>query len=180
MVYSYNECLKTYGNDYIINKAIKSGSLFKLEKGLYSDLNYTSELEIITYKYPNAILTLDSAFYYYNLTDTIPEKYCLITDKDDTKIKDKRVNQIFENYNILYLGVTKIKINNQDVLIYNKERLLLELIRHKNKLSYDYYKEIINNYRNIIYDLDMQKIQDYLLIIPKSKMIKETLEKEVL
>lgn len=31
------------------------------------------ELEIIMKKYPNAILTLNSAFYYYGLTVTIPQ-----------------------------------------------------------------------------------------------------------
>lgn len=180
MVLSYKECLEKYGSDYLINKALKSSELFKIEKGLYSNSPLKSELEVIAYKYPNAILTLQSAFYYHNLIDIIPDKYCLITDKDDTKIKDSRVNQLFENYNILYIGVISKNIEGADVLIYNKERLLLELIRHKNKMPYDYYKKIVNKYRTLINDLDMRKIQDYLLIIPKSKMIKETLEREIL
>lgn len=42
---------------------------------------------------------MNSAFYYQGLTDTIPKKYYLITDKDSTKIKDKRVVQYYDNNN---------------------------------------------------------------------------------
>ncbi|MCD7809951.1 MAG: hypothetical protein LUH02_11465, partial [Erysipelotrichaceae bacterium] len=62
---------------------------------------------------------------------------------------------------------------------YNKERLLIEVIRYKNKLPYDYYKEIIHSYRNIINDLDIQQIEDYATLLPKSSMVIETLRTEV-
>ena len=39
--------------------------MYVKEKGLYSDKRYVQELEIISKKYPNAIITLNSAFYYY-------------------------------------------------------------------------------------------------------------------
>ena len=32
-----------------------------------------------------------------------------------------------------------------DIVIYDKERLLVELIRNKRKFSFDFYKEIIEN-----------------------------------
>ena len=55
------------------------------EKGLYSEDRYVPELEIIMKKYPNAILTLNSAFYYYGLTDTIPDHYYVATPKSNKK-----------------------------------------------------------------------------------------------
>ena len=60
-------------------------------KGLYSEDRYVPELEIIMKKYPNAILTLNSAFYYYGLTDTIPDHYYVATPKSNRKIEDVRV-----------------------------------------------------------------------------------------
>ena len=48
------------------------------------------ELEIIMKKYPNAILTLNSAFYYYGLTDTIPDHYYVATPKSNRNIEDVR------------------------------------------------------------------------------------------
>ncbi len=63
--------------------------------------------------------------------------------------------------------------------IYDKERMLIELLRFKNKLPYDYYKEILGNYRMQISNLDIERIQKYAAIFPKSKMINTLLESEV-
>lgn len=57
--------------------------------------------------------------------------------------------------------------------------MLVELLRYKNKLPFDYYKEILGNYRNLIYELDIERIQEYVTTFPKAKMISEALDKEV-
>ena len=64
--------------------------------------------------------------------------------------------------------------------IYSKERMLVELLRHKSKLPFDYYKEILLNYRDMIHDLDIPLIQDYAYEVPKTSMIMELLQLEVL
>ena len=64
--------------------------------------------------------------------------------------------------------------------IYNRERLLVELLRHKSKLPFDYYKEILLNYRDIISGLDIRLIQDYIYEVPKSAKIMDTLQLEIL
>ena len=63
--------------------------------------------------------------------------------------------------------------------IYDRERMLIELLRFKNSLPFDYYKEILGNYRNHIYELDIERIQEYASVFPKSKMISDTLDAEV-
>ena len=76
-------------------------------------------------KYPNAILTLNSAFYYYGLTDTIPDHYYVATPKSNRKIEDVRVKQIYENSNAFEMGKTMIEYDGVDITIYNEERLLI-------------------------------------------------------
>ena len=56
---------------------------------------------------------------------------------------------------------------------------MVELIRYKNKLSFDYYKEIIESYRQIIHELDIELIEKYASILPKSQMVMKTLQLEV-
>ena len=180
MLMTYTDCLKWFKTKYNIGKQVAEGNLFKLEKGIYSDKAYAPEYQIISVKYPNAVFTMDSAFYYHNLTDVIPEKYYLMTGRGSSKIRDKRVVQSFENSNALYLGAEYIDYNGVRLRMYNKERMLLELLRNKNKLPFDYYKEVIRNYRRIMYELDMQSIQEMMLSLPKSGMIIELLETEVL
>lgn len=179
MIWTYNECLKKHKSDYLIKKAICSGELFKVEKGIYSDQPYASDIAVVTAKYPQAVISMNSAFYYHTLTDVVPDHYYLATGKDDSKIKDERVKQIFEQSELVDVGVTTMSVQGIDVKIYDKERMLIELIRSKKKLSYDYYKEIINRYRSLIFKLDVERIQEYAFIFPKSGMITETLQTEV-
>ena len=101
MLFTYNECVNKYGSKYLVSKAVKAGQLYKQESGVYSDKEYVPALAVIARKYPDAIFTMNSAFYYYDLTDVIPEKFYLATDRDATKIADKRVVQIFERRNLL-------------------------------------------------------------------------------
>ena len=180
MVFTYNECVNKYGSKYLVSKAVKAGQLYKQESGVYSDKEYVPALAVIARKYPDAIFTMNSAFYYYDLTDVIPEKFYLATDRDATKIADKRVVQIFERRNLLDLGLTTMDREGCSIRIYSRERLLVELIRHKKKIPFDYYKELMRNYRDIIYDLDIPAIEEYAYEVPKSSMIMETLRLEVL
>jgi hypothetical protein len=179
MILSYKRCIEKYKSDYGIKKAIASGELFSIEKGIYSEQKYAPELAVIMEKYPNAILTSKSAFYYLSLTDVIPDFYFLATDKAGAKINDKRVKQVFVEKDLLRCGLKVIEYQGTMIRVYDKERMLIELIRSKNKLPYDYYKEIIGNYRNIISELDIEKIQDYAKIFPKSGLITKTLQTEV-
>lgn len=179
MLYSYQECIEKYQNDYQIRKAIQKGELFQLEKGVYSDVAYVSHLELCSKKYPDAIVTMNSAFYHYSLTDTIPEYSYLATDRDATKIKDKRVKQCFVPEKVLELGAKSVPNVDYELKIYSKERMLIELVRHKTKLPYDYYKEIIGNYRKLVHKLDIQEIEELALEFPRSKKIMQILQDEV-
>lgn len=71
MLFSSKECKEKYGNYYQINKAIQAGTLYKVADGVYSDTPRVSELEIIMYRYPQTVFTLNSAFYY----NIIKERY---------------------------------------------------------------------------------------------------------
>ncbi len=179
MIYTFKECKEKYGTLYMINKAVKNEELYKIEKGFYSDKPHEPEISLISLKYPEAVFTMNSAFYYHNLTDTIPNKYYLVTDKDAATITDKRIVQKYENSKALKLGVIQMEQDGSLIKIYSKERMLLELIRNKNNMPFDYYKEILNNYRRIVYDLNIQDIQDYADELPKNRMIMETLRLEV-
>lgn len=179
MIYTYKECIEKFGTDYEVRKCLAAGQLKRVGRGIYSDEMYESDLVIISKAYPYAVFTMNSAFYYHGLTDTIPEAYYLITDKNATKIKDERVCQFFDNYNSLTIGVEHKKYNGATLRIFNRERMLVELIRNKNRLPFDYYKEIIASYRKLVYELDIQAVQEYATLLPKTRLVLETLQLEV-
>jgi hypothetical protein len=180
MLYNYSQIIDLFGTDRKLKQALTNEQIYKIERGVYSDVKYVSELSVVSMKYSHAIFTLNSAFYYHGLTDVIPEHYYIATSKETTKIRDKRVKQKYENSKELELGAIKMNYNNVEMKIYNKERMLIELIRNKNQLPFDYYKEIILNFRKIINELDIQTIIEYAYALPKTNMVLETLQLEIL
>ena len=179
MLYFRNELDKTKYSTYQINKAIENKELFKLDNGLYSDVEFVNPLEIIVKKYPNAIFTSDSAYYYYDLTDVIPDYFYLATKRSDSRINDKSIKQVFIPNELFDFGKTKIEIENVKINIYDEERMLVELIRKKNLIPFDYYKEIITNYRKKTDKLDIYKIQEYISYYKNESSLYDTLMREV-
>lgn len=179
MLYYYNELLKKGLNRYQIEKKTKNKELYKISKGIYSNEQYPNDLAVIVKKHPNVIITLNSAFFYYELTDKIPDCYYLATQKKSCIIKENNVKQIFSKKEFLEVGLTNVKIDGINVKIYDKERMLIELIRYRTKLPYELYKEVINNYRKIKNELNFIKIYKYAQIFNNSYIMK-TIEKEVM
>lgn len=179
MFYSYEDCISNYGSNYFLEKAVRNGKLFKVENGIYSDTTTWRELALIAFKNKDAVFTMESAFYYHGLTDVVPEHYALGTGRDFTKIRDQRVHQYFFPDNLLMLGVEEKMINGTSIKIHTKERLLIELIRRFNKLPFDYYKEIMGNYRNKIFELDEEWLEDNVPKFPGSKKIMNAIRLEV-
>lgn len=179
MIYTHKQCLKEKGSAYQVQKAVKAGELYRIEKGIYADTDEVTTIGIISAKYPDAVVTLDTAFYYHGLTDVIPDKYCIATSKHARQLRDPRIRQIFVPDEILNLGVIYMYRSDAAFRIYDKERMLIELLSRKNSLPRDYYKEILGNYRNQIQELDIERIQDYAESFPKHKMISEALSSEV-
>ena len=179
MILTYKECIEKFGNDYRLAMAVKEEGIYRVERGVYSTERYSSELAIIVKKYPRAILTGEYAFYYHNLTDVIPEKYPVATKAKAAKLTDSRIEQIYTRDDLLCKGMIEVEIHGVKAKIYDKERMLIELLRNKNTMPYDLYKEILGNYRKIIDTLQIWRIQEYAEIFPKSKMIRKALEEEV-
>lgn len=179
MVYSYQEILEKYKTRSNLDDAIKKGEIFKIKNNVYSDKQYINPIVVISKKYPSGIITMDSAFYYYNLTDVIPQKVYLATNRNTNKITDEEVVQIFMSKDILDVGKIEIEVNGNVVNIYDKERLLIELVRKRASIPFDYYKEIIENYRRISDDLDMYKIEEYVALFKNEVTLFDILQREV-
>ena len=161
------------------DKAVADGRLKKVEPGVYSDGGRISELETIQFKYPKGIIVFDSAFFYHNLTDMIPDAYHLAVPSNATAIKDPRVRQYFFPAAIHQIGVVEIEYCGDKVRTYDLERLLIDTARMKSKLPSDLYKEVILSFRARIGMLSEEKIGAYLPLFPKRNMIERILYEEV-
>lgn len=180
MILTYKECIEKYGSDYQIKKEMKAGKLFQKEKGYYSLKKSCSEIEMIITKFPRAIYTGESAYYYFGLTDVIPDKHYLATKRTDSRIKDENVRQVFVKDDIFEIGKTKMEYRGLMFSIYRQERLLVDLIRTKSKLPFDYYKEIIGSYRSRVESMDFFLIEEYASKFRTKKAIMNAIQLEIL
>lgn len=179
MVYTRKEISEIYNSTYQLNKALKDKKIFKIQNGIYSDEEYVNPLAVISKKYPNFIFTMDSAFYYWDLTDVIPDKFHLSTKTTSIRISDDDIKQYFIPEELFDFGKTNIIIDDIEITIYDKERMLVELVRKKNQIPFDYYKEIISNYRKISNELDSFKISEYISYYKNEEKLYDRVQSEV-
>ncbi len=180
MVLTYKQCIEKYGSDHMLKKEITEGNLFQKEKGIYSLNRTCSELEVISAKYPKAAFTGESAFFYHGLTDVIPNFYHLATARTDGRIKDERVKQTYLKADIFDMGKMKMPYHNTEICIYSLERMLIELVRFRGRMPFDYYKEIILSYRNRVEMMDITKVEEYADKFKHADKLMKIIELEVL
>jgi predicted transcriptional regulator of viral defense system len=159
---------------------MSAGKIYKIEKGIYSHTLSVHPLEVITKKYPHAIFTMDSAFYFHGLTDVIPSKMHLAVIRTSTRrITNRNIIPVYVLGKFFGIGKTQMVFDGVSINIYDKERMLIELIRNKKRLAFDYYKEIIISYRGIINDLDLRAIEEYTNNFETEDYILKTIQEEV-
>ena len=179
MLLNYNECKIRFGSAYQIEKALRDGRLFKMDKGVYSESGDESEIEVLQAKYPNTVVSFDSAYFYYDMTDYVPEKYTLTIPDHARPIGDSRIKLSFVPENVLMVGTTLYDYNESRIRIYDKERLLIDTARMKGRIPPDLYKEVINHYRQIKDELDGSKFPEYLELFPHRDRIMQVIDTEV-
>ncbi len=162
MIYLYKDLTKLGLSDYQIKQKIKNQELYMVKKGVYSTAKEFEYLEYISKKHPNAVFTLQTACYCYGLIKKSGDIYYIATKQKDRKILDENIKQIFMTTSLYSIGVSKITYHNFNILIYDLERLLIEIVRNKMSLDYEVYHEIINNYKKIKKLLNKTKLENYI------------------
>lgn len=180
MLFNFRECLERFGSEYALAKAVEAGEIRRIEKGIYADdKGLVQEEEIILKKYPNAVMTLQSAFLYHSFSDAVPDFYSLATGPKAAAIADPRVKQYYMPEGTLEIGRITLDYDGMRIVTYDLERLLIELMRFRSKLPFDYYKEVVKNYRENIDRLYPAKLDDYLVAFPRREAIESAIDKEV-
>lgn len=163
MVYLTKDLLKKGETEYSIRNKVLKGKLYSVERGVYSDEPNPLIDEVYLSKvYPNAIITGISAFSIYDLTDYIPETTYLATEQHSFPIRQNDIVQSYQDPSFFNVGRTTMKSEDGEINIYDLERLLIELIRLKEKYPRELYYEVLNNFRNIKHKLDYYKLNSYL------------------
>ncbi len=179
MIQRYRDLQQKAKSRYATDQSIQKQKLVRLAHGLYSPSPQASTLDILVVRYPQAIFTGLSAFYFWGMTNEIPDYYYVATHRDGSKIRHPEVIQKYVDGPLLDIGRTSHTFQGTKIPIYDQERLLIDLIRFRHQYPMVFYKEIIAFYRKHLSQLDVSKIESYLLVFGHREHIMEVIQKEV-
>ena len=143
---------KVFYND--IRQFINDGLIEKIRYGYYQwiDEDNPSEARLINQLFPDGILNMDTALFYYGYSDRTPFAWHLAVSKDSGKSRFKIdypfVRPYFVEPSLLDIGLTSGEIDGNRVRIYNKERTICDCLRYRNKMDREIFVKAIRGYVN--------------------------------
>lgn len=137
-----------------LQQLIQEGYIEKVRYGYYQwiDSDDFSEVGTIIRLFPDAILCMDTALRYYEYSDRTPLEWHLAVSKDSCKtrfnIDYPFVKPYYVKPSILELGLTEREMDGHTVRIYDKDRLICDCLRYRNKMDKEIFNKAIQNYIN--------------------------------
>ena len=133
-------------------KLIADGYVEKIRRGYYQWINPDdfSEVGTVIRLFPDAILCMDTALRYYGYSDRTPGDWHLAVSKDSGKSRFKIdypfVKPYYVEPAVLELGLTTGTMDGHAIRIYNKERLICDCLRYRNKMDKEIFNKAIQKY----------------------------------
>ena len=133
-------------------KLIADGYVEKIRRGYYQwiDPDDFSEVRTVIHLFPDAILCMDTALRYYGYSDRTPGDWHLAVSKDSGKSRFKIdypfVKPYYVEPAVLELGLTTGTMDGYAIRIYDKERLICDCLRYRNKMDKEIFNKAIQKY----------------------------------
>ncbi len=135
-----------------LQKLIQDGHVEKIRYGYYQWVNAEdfSEVGTVLRLFPDAILCMDTALRYYGYSDRTPGLWHLAVSKDSGKsrfqIDYPFVKPYFAEPKLLELGLTVGEMDGHTVRIYDKDRIICDCLRYRNKMDKELFNKAIQSY----------------------------------
>ena len=135
-----------------IQHLIEEGLIEKIKRGYYlwiEDFD-GSEIMIINRIFPDAVLCMDTALFYYGYSDRNPAEWNISIDKNISRQRTKIDYPFIKAYRveptILTIGETKGKIDSNEVRIYDRDRTICDVLRNMNKMDKEIFNKAVQGY----------------------------------
>ena len=133
-------------------KLIADGYVEKIRRGYYQWINPDdfSEVGTVIRLFPDAIFCMDTALRYYGYSDRTPGDWHLAVSKDSGKSRFKIdypfVKPYYVEPAVLELGLTTGTMDGHAIRIYDKDRLICDCLRYRNKMDKEIFNKSIQKY----------------------------------
>lgn len=162
-----------------IQRLTDEGYIAKIKNGYYqwTQAKKSDDIEVAGL-FPDAVLFMDSALFYYGYSDIRPIEWHLAVDKNTSKVRFNLDYPFIKPYyvepDVLKIGVDKAFFEDCTMNIYNRDRLICDCIKYEAKIDKELY---INALKAYIQDekKDISKLKEYSKIRKVDKKVKSVL-----
>ena len=135
-----------------LNKLAVQGVISKIRRGVYEwiESGPKEDTDILKTLFPDAIICMNSALFFYGYTDRTPDAWHLAFHRDINKkrlqINYPPIMPYFLEPHLLQAGVTSENIQGTDLQIYDRERTICDVLRHSGKIDREILNKAIQSY----------------------------------
>lgn len=135
-----------------IQKMLSEGLVEKVKRGYYHWIEgfCGSEVEIINRLFPDAVLCMETALFYYMYSDRNPAEWNITIDKNVSRQRTKIDYPFVKVYRVepvlVMLGEAAGKIDFIEVRIYDRDRTICDVLRNMNKMDKEIFNKAIQGY----------------------------------
>ena len=142
--------VKLYYRD--IQRMLNEGLIEKIKRGYYHWIESygKDEIVIINRLFPDGVLCIDTALFYYKYSDRTPAEWHITIDKNTSRQRTQVEYPLIKAYRVeselLPLGETNEEIDSQKVRIYDRDRTICDVLRNMNKMDKEIFSKAIQGY----------------------------------
>ena len=135
-----------------IQQLISAGHIEKVRYGYYQWIDHEdfSEVGTVIRLFPDGIFCMDTALWYYGYSDRTPVEWHMAVSKDSGKSRFRIdypfMKPYFIEQSILNLGLTTGTMDELTIPIYDKDRLICDCLRYRNKMDKETFNKAIRSY----------------------------------
>ena len=157
---------------------INAGLIEKVRTGYYQwiDPDNLSEVVTITRLYPDGILCMDTALLHYGYSDRTPAQWHIAVSKYSNRTRFKIDYPFIKPYyvapEILEIGLCEQEIDGNKVTMYDKERVICDCLRYRNKMDKEVFNKAIQGYVSDT-SKSIPKLMEYSVPLRCQKLVKD-------
>ena len=135
-----------------IQGLIESGKIERVRQGYYQYVGEDSfsDIPVIASLFPDAVICMESALDYYGYTDRTPAAWHLAVKSTSARnrfrIDYPCVRPHFVQEKRYPLGITTAVIDGTEVKIYDRERTMVDILFHRNKVDSEVFNTAVQRY----------------------------------
>ena len=162
---------------YLMN----AGLIEKVRTGYYQwlDPDNQSEAATVIKLFPDGILCMDTALRHYGYSDRTPAQWHIAVSKYSNRTRFKIdypfVKPYFVAPEVFEIGLCEQEIDGNKVRMYDKERVICDCLRHRNKMDKEIFNKAIQSYVNDS-SKSIPKLMEYSVPLRCVSLIKNIIE----